>query len=114
MNDTTGRVRLAGLAGAIWGTTLLLTGPRIWVALTGGLSGAEVMPFAQARGVIYVDGSAFFVDGSGQEFMRLSFSAPSPERIDEGVSRLAAAISDARLQQVGPTPSGSSSHLATS
>ena len=35
MNGTTGRVRLAGVAGAIWGATLLLAGPRIWVALTG-------------------------------------------------------------------------------
>lgn len=35
MNGMAGRVRLAGVAGAIWGTTLLLAGPRIWVALTG-------------------------------------------------------------------------------
>jgi 2-aminoadipate transaminase len=49
----------------------------------------EVMPLAQARGVIFVDGHAFFVDGAGQEFMRLSFSAPSPTRIDEGIARLA-------------------------
>jgi DNA-binding transcriptional MocR family regulator len=55
------------------------------------------MPIAQARGVIYVDGSAFFVDGTGHEFMRLSFSAPSPERIEEGVIRLAAAIHEAAL-----------------
>jgi len=69
----------------------------LWVALTGGLTSAAVMPIAQARGVIYVDGSAFFVDGTGHEFMRLSFSAPSPERIEEGVVRLAAAIHEAAL-----------------
>lgn len=95
------------------------TAPRggffLWVALTGGLAGADVMPFAQARGVIFVDGSAFFVDGTGREYMRLSFSAPSPDRIDEGVGRLAAAINDARLQQVdGPMPSGSASGLSRS
>ncbi len=67
----------------------------LWVALDG-LRGQDVMPFAQARGVIYVNGAAFFVDGTGQEFIRLSFSAPSPERIDEGVARLAGAIADAR------------------
>ena len=38
------------------------------------------------HGVIYVAGEAFFVDGSGrQNLMRLSFSAPPPERIREGV-----------------------------
>jgi DNA-binding transcriptional MocR family regulator len=68
----------------------------LWVALRHGLTSAEVMPRAQAHGVIYVDGSAFFVNGAGKEFMRLSFSAPSPERIDEGVRRLALAISDVR------------------
>ena len=67
----------------------------LWVALADGLKSSDVMPLAREQGVIYVDGSAFFVDGSGQEFMRLSFSAPSPELIDEGVSRLAAAVKQA-------------------
>jgi DNA-binding transcriptional MocR family regulator len=67
----------------------------LWVALKHGLTTADVMPLAQARGVIFVEGHAFFVDGSGAECMRLSFSAPSPARIDEGVARLAAAIADA-------------------
>jgi 2-aminoadipate transaminase len=67
----------------------------LWVALTGGLKSMDVMPRAREQGVIYVDGSAFFVDGSGQEFMRLSFSAPSPDLIDEGISRLAAAVAQA-------------------
>jgi 2-aminoadipate transaminase len=64
----------------------------LWAALTSGLGSRDVMPHAQARGVIFVNGSAFFVDGTGGEFMRLSFSAPSPARIDEGIARLAAAI----------------------
>jgi 2-aminoadipate transaminase len=71
----------------------------LWVALAHGLTSAEVMPLAQARGVIYVEGHAFFVDGSGQEFLRLSFSAPSPSRIDEGVARLAAAVTDAAARR---------------
>jgi 2-aminoadipate transaminase len=75
--------------------TLPRGGFFLWVALDG-LKGQDVMPFAQARGVIYVNGSAFFVDGSGHEYIRLSFSAPSPARIEEGVARLAAAIDDAR------------------
>ena len=67
----------------------------LWVALANQLRSADVMPLAQSRGVIYVDGSAFFVNGTGTEFMRLSFSAPSPSRIEEGVKRLAAAVTDA-------------------
>ncbi len=67
----------------------------LWAALVGGLSGQDVMPLAQERGVIFVNGSAFFVDGSGAEFMRLSYSAPSPARIDEGIARLSAAVSAA-------------------
>lgn len=67
----------------------------LWAALGDGLTSDDVMPLARARGVIYVAGSAFFVDGTGQEFMRLSFSAPSPARIDEGVARLAEAIAEA-------------------
>jgi 2-aminoadipate transaminase len=67
----------------------------LWVALSHGATSAEVMPLAQARGVIFVDGHAFFVDGAGQEFMRLSFSAPSPTRIDEGIARLASAVKEA-------------------
>ena len=53
------------------------------------------MPVAQAHGVIFVVGSAFFVDGSGPEYLRLSFSAPPPAKIEEGVARLAEAIEEA-------------------
>ena len=75
--------------------TLPRGGFFLWVALSHQLQSRDVMPLAQSRGVIYVDGSAFFVDGTGTEFMRLSFSAPSPSRIEEGVRRLAAAVTAA-------------------
>jgi len=39
--------------------------------------------------VAYVIGSAFHCDGSGQSTMRLNFSYPSLEQIEEGVKRLA-------------------------
>lgn len=68
----------------------------LWAALRGGVTGDQLLPFARARGVIYVVGSAFFVDGSGHEYVRLSFSAPSPDRIVEGVARLAQALDEAR------------------
>jgi 2-aminoadipate transaminase len=89
------------------GDRLSWTPPRggffLWAALAGGLTGDRLLPAAQARGVIYVAGSAFFVDGSGQEFIRLSFSAPSPERIEEGVRRLALAVEDVLGSDRGQT-----------
>ena len=50
---------------------------------------------AVENGVIYVAGEAFFVSGTAvraRNIVRLSFSAPTPERIRAGVSRLAKAI----------------------
>jgi 2-aminoadipate transaminase len=64
----------------------------LWVRLPEGLDAAKLLPRAVAHGVIYVAGDAFFVDGGGQHYIRLSFSAPTPERIREGVARLAGAI----------------------
>ena len=52
--------------------------------------------------MIYVAGEAFFVDGDGHHILRLSFSAPTPERIDEGVTRLAAAIREELAAIIGP------------
>src|SRR5579862_3781715 len=67
----------------------------LWAKLRAPLTSDVLLPFAQKRGVIYVPGHAFFVSGEGHEFLRLSFSAPPPERIELGVSRLALAIADA-------------------
>jgi 2-aminoadipate transaminase len=82
------------------GGRLSWTPPRggffLWAALGSGVTGDQLLPLSRARGVIYVAGSAFFVDGTGQEYIRLSFSAPPPERIEEGVRRLALALDDVR------------------
>jgi 2-aminoadipate transaminase len=50
-------------------------------------------------GVVFVIGSAFFVDGSGHDTIRLSFSAPSIERIEEGVRRLSDAVTELEERQ---------------
>ena len=42
--------------------------------------------------LVFVIGSAFFVDGTGHDRIRLSFSAPTVERIQEGARRLAVAL----------------------
>jgi 2-aminoadipate transaminase len=66
----------------------------LWARLTGTVLTDQLLERARERGVIFVAGSAFFVDGSGEQHLRLSFSAPAPDRIEAGVARLAAAMSD--------------------
>jgi 2-aminoadipate transaminase len=66
----------------------------LWARLAPPLRSDAVLAHAQKRGVIFVTGSAFFVDGGGADYMRLSFSAPAPQRIEAGVERLAAAVED--------------------
>ncbi len=73
----------------------------LWARLQEPLDGDTLLPFAIARSVIYVAGSAFFVTGQERQFIRLSFSSPSPERIHEGARRLAEALRDARQAATG-------------
>jgi DNA-binding transcriptional MocR family regulator len=42
--------------------------------------------------IAFVPGKAFFADGSGGNTLRLSFSATTPEKITEGISRLGTLI----------------------
>ena len=71
----------------------------LWLTLPQEINADAMIPRAVQHGVIYVAGEAFFVDagspsatGPRANTMRLSFSAPTPQRIEEGVGRLAAAI----------------------
>jgi 2-aminoadipate transaminase len=64
----------------------------IWATLPAGDSDLTLLDRALQHGLVFVVGSAFFVDGSGHDKIRLSFSAPTPERIQEGIKRLAAAL----------------------
>jgi 2-aminoadipate transaminase len=91
------------------GDTLTWELPRggffLWARLREPLDGDSLLPLAIARSVIYVAGSAFFVTGQEPQFIRLSFSSPSPERIREGARRLAASITDARQAASAATAS---------
>ena len=75
------------------GFSLLLT-------LPGGLSATALLPRANERGVAFMPGEAFFVEGGGAATLRLSFSSVPSSRIDEGVRRLAETIRSA-LRQPG-------------
>lgn len=61
----------------------------IWATLPEGFSDDGLLARALDGGVVFVTGSAFHVDGSGHDTIRLSFSEPAPERIEEGIRRLA-------------------------
>ena len=78
------------------GTDLSWPAPRggffLWTTLPPQIDADLMIPRAIEHGVIYVAGEAFFVNGGGKNYIRLSFSAPTPERIREGVARLAATI----------------------
>ncbi len=64
----------------------------LWVTAPAELDADAMIARAIEHGVIYVAGEAFFVDTQQKNTLRLSFSAPSPDRIREGVSRLASTI----------------------
>jgi 2-aminoadipate transaminase len=66
----------------------------LWATLPDGIDADRLIPRALNHGVIYVAGEAFFVNGSGKNLVRLSFSAPPPERIREGVRRFGAAVAE--------------------
>ncbi|WP_448062670.1 aminotransferase-like domain-containing protein [Cellulomonas hominis] len=64
-----------------------------WVKLPDGLDARAMLPRAVTARVAYVPGTAFYADGQGADHMRLSFCFPTPERIREGVRRLATVVS---------------------
>ena len=61
----------------------------LWLTLASGIDADRMLPRAVGHGVIYVAGEAFYVNGEGHNTLRLSFSAPTPDRIEAGVARLA-------------------------
>jgi 2-aminoadipate transaminase len=63
-----------------------------WVTLPEGLDARAMLPRAITARVAYVPGTAFFADGQGSGHLRLSYCFPTPERIREGVRRLASVV----------------------
>jgi 2-aminoadipate transaminase len=63
-----------------------------WVTLPEGIDATAMLPRAVAALVAYVPGTGFYVDGQGRDSMRLSYCHPTPDRITEGVRRLAGVI----------------------
>jgi DNA-binding transcriptional MocR family regulator len=64
----------------------------VWLTLPEGLDTKAMLPRAVTNRVAYVPGTAFYADGFGSRSMRLSYCYPTPERIREGVRRLAQVV----------------------
>jgi DNA-binding transcriptional MocR family regulator len=64
----------------------------VWLRLPGGLDAKAMLPRAISARVAYVPGTGFYADGSGREYLRLSYCYPEPARIREGVRRLAGVV----------------------
>ena len=65
-----------------------------WLTLPEGLDAQAMLPRAVTELVAYVPGTAFYADGTGHRHIRLSYCYPTPERIQEGVRRLASVVND--------------------
>ncbi|MDD4567165.1 MAG: PLP-dependent aminotransferase family protein [Methanoculleus chikugoensis] len=61
-------------------------------ALPDGISSMEVFREGVREGVAVLPGVPFYVDGGGEDTIRLNFSAPGEEDIAEGIHRLARVV----------------------
>lgn len=64
----------------------------LWVTLPDGIDSKAMLPLAVTELVAYTPGTAFFANGTGHNYLRISFCYPTPENINVGVKRLATVI----------------------
>jgi len=63
-------------------------GMFLWVRLPEGWDAKEILLRCVENNVAFVPGQEFFPDRSGRNTLRMNFSSPSPENIEEGVRRM--------------------------
>lgn len=73
-------------ADATW--TIPGGGLCVWVALPPGIRSHELYEEAIERGVAFAPGQFFFPDQPAQHYLRLSFAAHTPDRIELGIALL--------------------------
>ncbi|MCI0532259.1 MAG: PLP-dependent aminotransferase family protein [candidate division Zixibacteria bacterium] len=64
----------------------------IWVQLPKGTDASRLLQEALKEKVAFVPGAKFFPNGGGENTFRLSYSTASPDKISEGVEKLAGVI----------------------
>ncbi|MEX0914093.1 MAG: PLP-dependent aminotransferase family protein [Demequina sp.] len=84
----------------------------VWVKLPEGIDSKSMLPRAVTARVAYVPGTAFYFDGQGSDHLRLSYCYPTPEKITEGVRRLATVV-DAEMETVRIFGSGGAGQAST-
>jgi 2-aminoadipate transaminase len=67
----------------------------LWLTLGGGVDTEELLTAALQQQVAFIAGPDFMLDG-GRDSLRLSFASVPPERIGEGVGRIARALEELR------------------
>ncbi|MGY1855040.1 aminotransferase-like domain-containing protein [Modestobacter sp. SYSU DS0290] len=67
-------------------------GMFVWVRLPGGVDTAELLPQALAADVAFVPGASFYAGTPDRSTLRLSFTTHTPDRIAEGMTRLATVL----------------------
>jgi 2-aminoadipate transaminase len=92
-------------AGTTWTTPT--GGFYVWLTLPAGLDAKVMQPRALTARVAYVPGVGFYADTQGGRELRLSYCFPEPDRIREGVRRLAGVVEQELelLETFGPTVS---------
>ena len=67
----------------------------LWITLPAGMDSVALLRQAADRKVAFVPGGPFYVDGQGQNTLRVSYASMRPDRIREGIRRLAEVIREA-------------------
>lgn len=67
-------------------------GMFLWATLPESISSMDLFDIAIKEKVAFVPGRPFYVDGSGENTLRLNFSNSDEARIEEGIARLGKAI----------------------
>ncbi|WP_031466681.1 PLP-dependent aminotransferase family protein [Sciscionella sediminilitoris] len=77
----------------------------VWLTVPEGVDTKAMLPRAVTARVAYASGTGFYADDFGSRQMRLSYCYPTPDRITEGVRRLAGVLeSELELYETfGPT-----------
>lgn len=63
----------------------------MWVELPEGVDVAKLLPAAEERGVTFVKGTDFLLEG-GQSTLRMAYSGVRVDQIEDGITRLADAL----------------------
>ncbi|SNR27745.1 DNA-binding transcriptional regulator, MocR family, contains an aminotransferase domain [Haloechinothrix alba] len=64
----------------------------VWLTVPEGVDAKAMLPRAVTARVAYASGTGFYANAGGSSQMRLSYCYPTPERLREGVRRLAGVL----------------------